>query len=219
VIHRPGPNREQTIDGLLAEYRSFADLIDTIDDSAWKLPTRCTGWEVRDVAGHVVGQASDVLTGTLGTRTADEQAADLRGHSATALAAELRNATDSMARLLSAIDDAAWEDSSPIPGLTVGQGVHILLSDAYLHGDDIRAALGLSSDRGPALHASLDGVLGVLARDDVAAADPRIAAVLAAPIANFTQATGIDAYEFLLVASGRRDPAHLGFPQTVNIYR
>ncbi|WP_375482035.1 maleylpyruvate isomerase N-terminal domain-containing protein [uncultured Mycobacterium sp.] len=55
---RSGPDRPRTIRGLLSEYESFADLLEAIDTSAWVRPTRCTGWQVRDVAGHVVGQAS-----------------------------------------------------------------------------------------------------------------------------------------------------------------
>ena len=74
-------------------------------------------------------------------------------------------------------------------------------------------------DRGPALHASLECVLGALGRDDAAAADPAVARFLAVPADGFTAATGIDARDFLLAATGRFDPARLDLPATVNIYR
>ena len=47
--------------GCIAVYDDFAALIDGLDDDAWRAPTRCTGWEVRDVAAHVVGLAADAL--------------------------------------------------------------------------------------------------------------------------------------------------------------
>lgn len=37
------------------EYRRFADLLGTVDGDQWALPTDCTGWSVRDLAGHLVG--------------------------------------------------------------------------------------------------------------------------------------------------------------------
>jgi uncharacterized protein (TIGR03083 family) len=37
------------------EYRRFADLLATVEDDEWALPTDCAGWTVRDLAGHMVG--------------------------------------------------------------------------------------------------------------------------------------------------------------------
>jgi hypothetical protein len=54
---------------------------------------------VRDVAGHVVGQAVETVSDAIGTRTLDDQAAALRGESPTALAARLHTAMDSITRL------------------------------------------------------------------------------------------------------------------------
>ena len=107
AIVRPEPDRARTITGLLDEYHSFAELIGTLNASDWTRETRCTGWQVRDVAGHVVGQAVDTVSGAIGTRTPDEQAAALRGESPTGLAAKLRAAMDSIVRLATAFDDAA----------------------------------------------------------------------------------------------------------------
>jgi uncharacterized protein (TIGR03083 family) len=216
---RPGPDRERTVTGLLDEYRSFAELIGALDDSDWVSGTRCAGWQVRDVVGHLVAQAMDTVSGTIGKRTPDEQAAALRAESPAALAARLRTATDAMTRLATAIDDAAWTAPSPVPGLTLGQGMHALLHDAYVHADDIRAALGQPFDAGPGLHASLDFVLGALLRDDTAAANPAVARLLGVPAEHFMRQTGMAAHDFLLAATGRSDPALLALPDTVNIFR
>ncbi|OBG41542.1 maleylpyruvate isomerase family mycothiol-dependent enzyme [Mycobacterium sp. E3198] len=219
TIVRPGPDRAATITGLVNEYRSFAELIGALDASDWSRDTRCTGWQVRDVAGHVVGQAVDTISGAVGTRTPDDQAAALRGESPAALAERLRAAADWVAQLATVIDDAAWSAPSPVPGLTLGQGVHALLDDAYVHGDDIRAALGLPFDGGPGLRAGIDFVLGALLRDDAAAADPAVARLLVVPTEQFEQQTGMTEHVFLLAATGRSDPARLGLPDCVNIFR
>ena len=211
-IVRPGADRHRTITGLVDEYRSFAELIAALNDSDWIRETRCIRWQVRDVAGHVVGQAIDTVSGTIGSRTPDDQAAALRSESPTALAAQLQAALTSITQLAAVIDDAAWSAPSPMAGVTLGQGIHALLQDAYVHGDDIRAALGLPFHPGAGLHASLDFVLGALLRDDTARAEPAIARVLAIPAEHFTEQTGTAAYDFLLAATGRRDPAPLRLP-------
>lgn len=219
TIVRPGLDRDRTITGLLDEYRSFAELLGALGASDWSRATRCTGWEVRDVAGHVVGQAADMIGGAIGTRTPAQQAAALRGESPAALAAQLRAATDSVARLATVLDDAVWSAPSPVPGFTLGQGMHALLNDAYVHGDDVRAALGLPFDAGPGLYASLDFVLGALLRDSAAAADPAVAPLLAVSSERFELEAGMGAHDFLLAATGRCDPGRLGMPGSVNIYR
>ena len=128
MIIRPGPDRDRTITGLLDEYRLFCELLATLDISDWTRETRCAGWQVRDVAGHVVGQALDTVSGPIGSRTPDDQAAALRGESPAPLAGRLRNAMDSLARLAKVFDDAAWSAPIMVPGLTLGQGMHALLN-------------------------------------------------------------------------------------------
>jgi uncharacterized protein (TIGR03083 family) len=216
---RPGPDRHRTIARLVNEYRSFAELVGSLNVPDWTRGTRCTGWQVRDVARHLVGQAIDTVSGAIGTRTPEDQAAALRSEPPTALAARLHAAIDAITRLATAFDDAAWSAPSPVPGLSLGQGVHALLHDAYLHGDDIRAAVGLPFDGGPGLQASLDFVLGALLRDDAAAAEPAIAQLLVVRADRFSEHTGIAVHDFLLAATGRSDPARLLLPDILNIYR
>ena len=71
-------NRTETIAGVLREYDDFADLVESIGDDEWTRPSRCEGWEVRDVAGHVVAAAQDVVAGVPGSRGPDQEAADMR---------------------------------------------------------------------------------------------------------------------------------------------
>jgi hypothetical protein len=58
-----------------------------------------------------------------------------------------------------------------------------------------------------------------LGRADIAAADPKIARFLAVPANQFSAMTGMNARDFVLAATGRLDPARLGLPGAVNIFR
>lgn len=204
--------------GLLGAYEGFAQMLGHINDRAWHTPTRCTGWEVRDVAGHVVGLANDAATGVPGSRTPDEQATALRDHEPADLAAQLVNSVASLRALVDVLDDAAWSGPSGVDGVTLARGVQGLWWDTYAHQDDVHVALGLDSDRGPNLAASvaylayqlttrgwgpatlaLDG----LPMNDIGAGGEKIAG---------------DPYEFMLVASGRADAATLGLDPDVNVY-
>ena len=63
------PTRPEVLQGVLAEYGAFADLVASLSDADWSTPTRCAGFDVRDVAGHVIGLAEDVAAGRAGSRT------------------------------------------------------------------------------------------------------------------------------------------------------
>ena len=219
-VVRPGPDRHRTVTGLIDEYRSFAELIGALDRFRTG-PVKPAAQAGRCATSPATwwGRRSTRSAAAIGSRTPDEQAAALRVEDPGALAARLHTAMDSMARLVTVFDDATWSAPSPVPGLTLGQGVHTLLNDAYVHGDDIRAALGLPFDGGPGLQASLDFVLGALLRDDAVAADPDVARLLGVPAEDFTRQTGMAAHDFVLAATGRCDPAGLGLPDGVNIFR
>ncbi|WP_157901028.1 hypothetical protein [Mycobacterium terramassiliense] len=66
---------------------------------------------------------------------------------------------------------------------------------------------------------AFDFALGALLRDDSAAANPAVARLLGVSADQFEQRTGMAAHDFLLAATGRSDPARLGPPDVVNIYR
>ena len=150
--------------GALAEYEAFADLVAALDDAQWHAPTRCDGFEVRDVAGHVIGLAEDVAKGVPGSRTAEEEAATVRDDTPAQAGDRLRVAVGSLRDLLAVLDDDAWNGPSPIPELSLGDGVLTLWYDTYVHADDVRDAIGAPSDRGAGLGASI-GYLAARAHD------------------------------------------------------
>src|SRR5579884_1285799 len=87
-------SRTVAVPGMIAEYEAFGALIEGLTAEQWASPTRCESWTVADVAGHVVGQLTDVVSlrlEGLGTpEVTARQVAERRGRSAAELADELR---------------------------------------------------------------------------------------------------------------------------------
>jgi uncharacterized protein (TIGR03083 family) len=205
-------------DGALGAYEGLADLLDGLDDNAWQTATRCTGWEVRDVAGHVVGLAHDAATGVPGHRTADEQAAALRGHSPVELSAQLRATVATLRSLVGTLDDAAWSGPSGVPDRTLAQGVQGLWFDTYVHRDDIAAALGIDADRGPGLAASVEYLAHLLTGRGWGPATLTLDGVPHHNVGAGGRNIEGDPHQFVLVASGRAAPSTMSLDARVNVY-
>jgi len=213
--------------GIQQELLDFAALVRSLEDGEFARPSRCDGWTVGDVASHVIGSFADITSGRIEGQDTPEvtarQVAERRGRTAAELADELDHVTRRAVRMLASFDDEAW--AAQAPGgydLTLGQAMEAFWCGTYVHADDIRAAIGRPSERGPGLRASVHHVadlLGlkgwgpaVLALDGLD--ELRISAghESAAP-----RITG-DPLAFLLAATGRADPAPLGLDPTVNVY-
>jgi uncharacterized protein (TIGR03083 family) len=211
--------REQVAQGTLAEWEGFAQLVEGLDDAQWAAPSRCEGWQTRDVSGHVLGTAVDVEKGVFGSRTPEDQARDYHDLSPREHAAELRRSAAELAKLVTTLDDNAWGAPSPAPDLTIGEAILALWYDTWIHGDDIRAAVGMPSDRGEGLVAAVEHVAEVLGKRQWG---PARLALHGLPEMSVGQANGTtvegDPMEFVLVATGRADPARLGLGADVNIY-
>jgi uncharacterized protein (TIGR03083 family) len=205
--------------GVIAEYEAFANLLDRCTDHDWHTPSRCEGFAVRDVAGHVVGLAEDTAAGVPGSRTAEEEAASVRDSGPHGAAARLRTALETLRPLVAALDEAAWNGPSPLPDLTLGHGVLTLWYDTYVHADDIRAALGRPSERGNGLHASVAYLAHELTARGWGPATLALDDVPEHVIGSGGSQVSGDPLQFVLVATGRADPAPLGLDASVNIYR
>ena len=204
--------------GLLGAYEGFEQMLGHLDDAAWRTPTRCAGWEVRDVAGHVVGLANDAATGVPGSRTPDEQAAALRDNAPAELADQLRASVASLRALVDVLPDEAWTGPSGVDGVTLVRGVQGLWWDTYAHQDDVHEALGFGADRGPDLAASVAYLAYQLTNRGWGPATLALDGLPAIDIgAGGKKVTG-DPHQFVLVASGRADSATLGLDPTVNVY-
>jgi uncharacterized protein (TIGR03083 family) len=217
-------SRTEVVVGLVDELEAFGALIDLLDAVAWSAPTRCEGWTVADVAAHVVGSMADVVSGRLEGLGSPEvtarEVAERKGRSPVELATELAEVTKLTAELGGAFDDDAW--AAPAPGGfdgSLGEGVEALWYDTYIHGDDIRAALGRDPERGPGLKAAVHHVAMLLDKKGWGPATLSLDGSETLEVSGGGRAVTGDRLAFVLVATGRSDPAALGLDSSVNLYR
>jgi uncharacterized protein (TIGR03083 family) len=199
--------RDQVSEGLLTELDRFEQLIRPLTDDEWETPSRCEGWTVGDVARHVVGGMADVAAGRLDDLGTPEvtarEVAQRAGRSPAELADECAEVRKAAAGLLPMFDDDAW--AGPSPGGyegTLGDGVEALWYDAWLHGDDIRAALGRPSEPDP--NGSLAGGVSHIAFE-------------LRKRGHSGDVVG-DPFTWVLVATGRLDPSVIGEGAPANVY-
>ena len=214
--------REYVLDGVRAELVEFCELITALSTTELRQPSRCTDWTVAHVAGHVIGTAVDVSQGRFegqGTAAVNQrQARERLGRSPQLLAEELVTANTQLVDLLASIPPEQWQHPAPNdPAFSTGFAIEAIWYDAFLHADDIRAALGIESARGDGLICAVEHIAGYLTQQgrsltldldglepiNVGDGGPRVTA---------------DPLRFVLVATGRDDPATLGLGPWVNVY-
>lgn len=209
--------------GIAAEHQAFAKLLRELDGDEWTRPSRCAGWTVADVAAHVSGTMAEIVAGEIEGQGSEpvtaRQVEQRRGRTNEELADELDGAAKGSGDLLAGFSDAAW--AGPAPGGfagTLGDAVEALWFDAYLHADDIRAAVGRPSERGPGLKASLSHVATVLGQRGWGPATLAFDGFDEFDVGGGGKRIHGDALEFVRVATGRADPATVGLGPDVNIY-
>jgi uncharacterized protein (TIGR03083 family) len=216
-------DRSEALAGIPVGLGGFGALLAALTDRDLGTPTRCAGWTVGDVAGHVVGTVVDVTQGRLegqGTPPVTErQARERSGHTGRQMADELAVAAPALTALLASLPEEAWAGPAPHdPAYTLGFAVEAIWFDTYLHADDIHDALGRPSVRGDGLRCAVHHVAGYLEQRgwppttlaltgletvDVAGGGPRIVG---------------DPLQFVLAATGRIDPVAAGFDPGLNVY-
>jgi uncharacterized protein (TIGR03083 family) len=216
--------RAEVTAGILDELTDFEKLVRSLDAQQWATPSRCEGWTVGDVAGHVIGSMADVVAGRLdglGTpEVTEREVQERRGRTPAALADECADVREATAGLLAVFDDDAW--NAPAPGGyegTLGDGVEALWYDTYLHADDMRSVLGQPTQRNDAADkASISHIATELTKRDFT---PSTLAFDGLP--EFTVSGGGkkiegDAFPFILAATGRGDAGAVGLDEAVNLY-
>jgi uncharacterized protein (TIGR03083 family) len=217
-------DQAQITTGILAELDAFGAMIRPLDAEALATPTRCKGWTVRDVAGHMVGQMTEVVEGRLdglgGPEATARQARERAARSGAELADELADDRARTAEMLGLFDDAAWNGpvASDFDG-TIGEGVHALWFDGYVHADDIRAALGMPSVRTPGLNGSIHYAARDLTAQGWGPATLALDGVDVVDVGIGGEKITGDPLQFLMAATGRADPSPLVFDERVNIFR
>jgi uncharacterized protein (TIGR03083 family) len=214
-----GLGREEAIAGLQAEYEAFGALVRSRNEQQWERPSRCAGWTVGDVARHVVGTATDVANGVVGTHTPDEEVAERKGRTPTEIADELDTALATLRNLAAVINDDVWNGPSPVPDLTMRQGILTLIYDLYVHNDDIRTALGMTpAGSGLGLDASVEYLAEQLDDRGWGPATLALDGVEKVDIGGGGDPITGAPLPFVLAATGRVNPSALGLDETVNIY-
>jgi uncharacterized protein (TIGR03083 family) len=209
--------------GLLQELDDFSALVRTLTDEEWSTPSRCEGWTVGDVAAHLTGSMTDIVSGNLdgiGTPAVTQREVDERkGRTPAEIAEELDAATKASADMLAIFDDDAWNAPAPA-GLpySLGVGIEALWYDTYLHADDIRSAIGRPSERGPGLEASVSHVAYFLGDRGWGPATLALDGMPEHEISGGGRRITGDPLAFVLAATGRGDPTPFGVDASVNIY-
>lgn len=216
--------REIAISGMLDEYQLFGELLLSLSDEDWRARTRCEGWTVADVAGHLVGQLTDVVTGNLdGLGTPEvtlREVEERRGKSPAELADELAQSGKLGLDLTAAFDDTAWNSPIPTGGPgTLGSGVEALWADAYIHADDVRNAIGREPVRTEGLRGAVSHYAELLEQQGLAPTTLALERLEEFPIAGGGRRITGDPHEFVLAVTGRGDLAAFGLDESANVYR
>ncbi|HXW45880.1 MAG TPA: maleylpyruvate isomerase family mycothiol-dependent enzyme [Streptosporangiaceae bacterium] len=216
-------DRAALLTGIPDELRIFGELIGSLSEDDLKTPSRCADWTVANVIGHVIGTAVDITQGRLdgqGTAAVNQRQAQERvGRTVRELTDELASASPVLCGLLRSLPAEAWEGPAPgNPEYTLRFAVEAIWYDAYLHGDDIRDALALPSARGDGLRCAVHHIAGYLDHHRWGSATLALNGIERIEIAaGGSEITG-DPLEFVLAATGRRDPSAIGLDPAINVY-
>jgi uncharacterized protein (TIGR03083 family) len=216
-------DREAVLAGISNELRTFQELVSSLKVDTLDTPSRCAGWTVADIAGHVVGTAVDITQGRLegqGTvAVTQRQVQERAGRTAQELTDELASAGPVLSALLASLPEEAWERPAPNdPDYSLGFAVEAIWYDAYVHGDDIRDALGLSSARGAGLRAAVHHVAGHLEHRAWGSATLVLNGIERIQIGGGGSEIIGDPLEFVLAATGRVEPSVIGLDPTIDVY-
>jgi uncharacterized protein (TIGR03084 family) len=142
------------LDDYQAEQQDLYDLLVTLDDAQWRLPTPAEGWDVRDQVSHLADTEEVAYdTMTAGPRTLNEEAARFPSGDAFTEAGCERGRQMTPARVLEWWWDGAarvrktmagLDTSTRVPwGLGMGWRAFVTarLMEHWAHGLDIRAAV------------------------------------------------------------------------------
>lgn len=215
--------RPTVIAGMSDEYERFAELLRTLSESEWQVETRCAGWRVGDVAAHVVGTLTDVsnlaLEGLGTPEVTARQVTERRGRTGGELADELDAALKRTNDIIAGAGEEAWDQRGPQPnGKSLGHGVETLWYDTFVHADDIRSAIGQPTRSGAGAEASVSHLADALSDRDWGPATLRLDEMPEFKVNGGGRVVTGDPMAFVLVATGRVDPASIGLDETVNVY-
>jgi len=219
-------SRSDVVDASGDGIKRFEELVRSLDDQQWQTPTRCEGWNVSDVVAHVTGNMTIIAEGRLSDFAdpghVDREVNARKGKSPAELADEFAQSSKVAQDILSGIDDAAWNGPSlvEVGGPTLGAGVEAIFYDIYVHAQDINEALGRTPERDEAgMKISVSHLTDLLTEQKYKPSTVALDGMPEFPVSGGGDRVTGDPYDFILVATGRKDPSSMGLDETVNIYR
>jgi uncharacterized protein (TIGR03083 family) len=150
------------------------------------------------------------------------QVDERRGRTSIDLADELRTSAKAAAELAEAFDEAAFNAEGPQGnGQTLGYGLEALWFDTYLHGGDILDALDLPMTSASGFAPSVSHISDTLTQEGAKPATIRLSGLDEFLVSggDDTRVIAGDPVQFILVATGRAEPATMGLDPEINIYR
>lgn len=215
--------RQEVMDGIEAESKHVVELVAGVDEAEWLRPTRCAGWVVRDVAGHLTGLFTDVALGRMAGQglpaVTQRQAEERRDRTPEQMAAELARSARLCRATLATFDDGAW--LAPAPGGFPGplrRAVLVLWYELFVHGDDLRCAVDRPERRGPGLRAASAHLAETLGLWGWGPASLHLPPLEVMDVRGGGPRVELDPLDFVRAATGRLDPATVGLDPSVNIY-
>jgi len=135
----------------------WADRVNAVTDDQWDDPTPCTGWNVRDLVNHVVGEdrwTAPLVEGRTIAEVGDSLAGDLLGRD------PVRSALDAAKEAATAVAEALPRGGTVHLSYgeeQVGEYVHQLAADHLVHAWDLAVSTGAESRLDPALVTEVAG--------------------------------------------------------------
>jgi len=168
-------SQDRTVEALAEVWASIADLLGSLADAQWRLPSPLPGWDVHDNVAHIAGTEAMLLGRPVPDIDIDRGAADhvrndigafneawvvsMRGRPPAEMIAEFEELTAARLAALRAMTGAEWtaESFTPAGRSTYGRFMQIRVFDCWLHEQDIRDAVGVPGHQtGLAVEVTLD---------------------------------------------------------------
>lgn len=167
--------KDRTVAALGEVWASLGDLLASLRDDEWLLPTPLPGWSVQDNASHIIGTEAMLSGEPAPDIVIDRSSRDhvrndigafneqwvqaLRAWQPNEVLARFRELTGARLATLEQMGDDEWnaESFTPAGQDTYGRFMQIRVFDCWFHEQDIRDATGRSGHlRGPAVEVVLD---------------------------------------------------------------
>lgn len=143
---------------------AIIDLLDGLADAGWGLPVRCGGWQVTDLAAHLVGACRGQAEGLRRAAAGDTEPARVAlpaDRDPGSLTAALKDGRDGLLSALAELPPRALEGGVPIPAglLPAAVALQIVPLEYGFHRNDLEWALGNPADLGQDISATLLGMV------------------------------------------------------------